>query len=213
VLAVAAAIFASDLDRYAPLDLSKPPGLFTQWRIRMLAAAPEACRRTLDRSGVAVTSATRRPLSGGCGYVDGVTPARSALALSGAPPMRCAVAAAYAAWERHVVQPAAEKHLGSRVVAVRHLGTFSCRNVYGRTVGRRSQHATANAIDLAGFTLADGRSVTLVEHWRDAGASGRFLRSIRDGACGLFAGVLSPDANPAHRDHFHFDVGPYDYCR
>ena len=28
---------------------------------------------------------------------------------------------------------------------------------------------------------------------------------LRDGACGLFATVLSPDYNAAHRDHFHLD--------
>ncbi|MFN3798647.1 MAG: extensin family protein, partial [Sphingobium yanoikuyae] len=37
------------------------------------------------------------------------------------------------------------------------------------------------------------------------GKDAAFLRDVRDGACGLFSTVLSPDYNAAHRDHFHLD--------
>ena len=40
-----------------------------------------------------------------------------------------------------------------------------------------------------------------------------FTRELRDGACGLFNGVLGPDYNAAHRDHFHLDNGPFRICR
>lgn len=40
-----------------------------------------------------------------------------------------------------------------------------------------------------------------------------FLRQVRDGACHGFSAVLGPDYNAAHRDHFHFDRGPYRVCR
>lgn len=33
-----------------------------------------------------------------------------------------------------------------------------------------------------------------------------FLRRVHAGACGIFGTVLGPDANAAHRDHFHFDM-------
>lgn len=155
---------------------------------------------------------SQRPLVNGCGYRDGVAPAASALALDAPPVMRCALAATYAAWERHVVQPAAERHLGSKIGEISHFGVYSCRDIGGRP-GRRSQHATANAIDISGFTLSNGRRLTLARDWDDTGAEGRFLREIRDGACGLFAGVLSPDFNAAHADHFHLDLGRFDICR
>lgn len=211
VLGAAGAIVLSDLDHYAPLDLGRPLGLFTQWRIRLLAASPEACRRTLDRSGVAARPVTPRPLATGCGYLDGV--ALSGAGLGVGPPMRCALAAAYVAWERHVVRPAARRRLGADVAKVRHFGTYSCRNVYHRASGRRSQHATANALDVSGFRLSDGRTISVLADWSDAGARGAFLREVRDGACGLFAAVLSPDYNAAHRDHLHLDLGPFDACR
>lgn len=204
-----AALVWSDMDRYWPLDLREKPGVFTQWRIRLLAADVQACRRALDRSDFSASPTAPRPVSNGCGYADAV--ALSGGALTATPPMRCATAAAYATWLRHVVQPAAQRHLGARVIAVRTFGTYSCRDIAGRP-GRRSQHATANAIDVAGFALSGGRDVSLVRDW-NRGAPGAFLREVRDGACGLFAGVLSPDWNAAHADHFHLDMGRFDICR
>jgi extensin-like protein len=37
-------------------------------------------------------------------------------------------------------------------------------------------------------------------------AEGAFLRRLHKGACGTFGTVLGPEANEAHRDHFHFDL-------
>jgi hypothetical protein len=36
----------------------------------------------------------------------------------------------------------------------------------------------------------------------------QFLRRLHSGACGVFSTVLGPEANEAHRDHFHFDMAP-----
>ncbi|MGA0533754.1 extensin family protein [Hansschlegelia sp. KR7-227] len=206
-----AAIVLSDLDRWLPLDLRAPPGVFTQWRIRMLGAAPEACAAVLRRSAVAATPIPARAAAAGCGFSDGVTVSGVALGAT-SPVMRCPLAAAFVVWERHVVQPAARRRLGRPVARVEHLGTYACRDVAGRS-GRRSQHATANAIDVSGFALAGGGAVSILADWRGDGAEARFLREVRDGACGLFAGVLSPDYDAAHRDHLHLDLGRFDSCR
>jgi hypothetical protein len=37
-------------------------------------------------------------------------------------------------------------------------------------------------------------------------AEATFLRRLHRGACGTFGTVLGPEANEAHRDHFHFDL-------
>ena len=50
-----------------------------------------------------------------------------------------------------------------------------------------------------------GTRISVAGDWGDAGAKGRFLREVRDGACRLFSTVLSPDYNRAHRDHLHLD--------
>ena len=130
----------------------------------------------------------------------------------GGPQLTCPVALGYAFWDRHAVQPAARDLLGSAVVKVDHYGSYACRNIYGRASGRPSEHAFANALDVAGFRTADGRRIPVARDFRGATPESRFLRAARDGACGWFRGVLSPDYNAAHRDHFHLDAGPYGIC-
>mgnify|MGYP003632355300 CR=1 FL=1 len=83
--------------------------------------------------------------------------------------------------------------------------SYSCRRVYGREEGRWSEHATADAVDVAGFRLEDGTQVSVLRDWDDGGPKSAFLREVRNGACDLFATVLSPDYNAAHRDHLHLD--------
>ncbi|RLU14198.1 extensin, partial [Pseudomonas prosekii] len=102
---------------------------------------------------------------------------------------------------------------GQAVTRVDHLGSFACRNMYNRENGARSQHASANALDIAGFRLADGRSVNVLKDWPKDNKDAQFLRQVRDGACEMFSVVLSPDYNAAHRNHFHVDVGGWSVCR
>jgi hypothetical protein len=99
------------------------------------------------------------------------------------------------------------------VTRLEHFGSYSCRNVYGRTNAPLSRHATADAVDIAGFTLASGARIRVIDDWGGADRNGVFLRAVRDGACRVFDGVLSPDYNLAHRDHFHFDRGGFRVCR
>lgn len=132
--------------------------------------------------------------------------------------MACPVAVAVAMWEWDVVQPAALKQLGTRVVAIEHYGSYACRRMYGRGVGAWSEHATADALDVAAFRLADGRRVSVIGDRGKTGDRAAFLRDVRDGACALFATVLSPDYNAAHRDHLHLDqarrgAGGWRACR
>jgi hypothetical protein len=133
---------------------------------------------------------------------------------SGAPiALTCAMAASLALWERHVLQPQARLRLGVEVRRVEHFGTYACRNVDSRGGGRRSQHATADAIDVAGFVLRDGRRITVARDWDGGDDEADFLRAVHRGACHLFDGVLGPEYNRAHADHFHFDRGPFRVCR
>lgn len=121
------------------------------------------------------------------------------------PPVTCPVAAALELWRRDYVGPAARKILGSEVVRIEHLGAFSCRRMYGQVEGQWSEHATANAIDIAGFVLKDGRRISVLKDWKGTGAKPAFLRAVRSGACDSFGTVLSPDYNAAHADHLHLD--------
>ena len=98
------------------------------------------------------------------------------------------------------------RHLNSRLVAISHAGSYSCRRIYGRELGRFSEHARANAVDITGFRLADGTRVTVLGDWAGKSPKSAFLHDVRDGACRLFATTLSPDYNRAHADHLHLDL-------
>ena len=127
----------------------------------------------------------------------------------------CEAAAALALWLEHDVQQLAQEMFGQRVVAVQSFGTYSCRNIIGNPLwkGCRSEHATANAVDIGGFMLADGRRISVRAHWRGDGAEARFLRAAHGRACRYFRVVLGPDYNAAHRDHFHLDRGLLQRCK
>ena len=203
---------------WTELDLTQPVGAFTGRKLAALEG--EQCQGLLQASGVKFNALP--PRSGGeqCGYRDAVRfTGGGALEIGYRPAdlgTSCRVAAGLALWEWHVVQPAALEHFGQKVAAIEHFGSYSCRRLYGRAEGQWSEHATANAVDIAAFRLEDGSRVSVVGDWSDGGAKSAFLRQVRDGACKLFSSVLSPDYNAAHRDHFHFDqrgTGGWRACR
>ena len=211
--------------------------------------------------------------------------------------INCAMVVHLHEWVIKILQPAAQEAFGSPITRLAHVSGYSCRNRNGSE--RLSEHALANAIDIAGFVTADGRSIEVARHWgptlrdqrdaarvaaarakeskqaaaktepakamapirtpsaisrqgrdrrkvgdgedesfadaqlqrlgrgaetkRDAKLSaappeareeaqsspeGLFLRRLHKGACTIFGTVLGPEANEAHRDHFHLDLAP-----
>ena len=193
---------------WTPLSLSDPVGPFTARKLAALGTDPALCRALLadvgdrDRPAPPVESATAQ-----CGYSDGMTLVAEVGAPEFAPSgvvTSCPVAAALRLW-LPALQQAAERHLGARIVRIDHFGSYSCRRLYGGSEGPWSEHATADALDIAGFRLADGRRVTVAADWTGSDPEAAFLRSARDTACDLYATVLSPDYNEAHRDHLHLD--------
>ena len=194
---------------WTTLDLAQPVGAFTGRKLAALGGDADKCRALLRRAGIRFTALPPRQARSQCGYDDAVRfTSGGALAAAYRPAdlgTSCPVAAALALWEWHVVQPASLRHFGAKVAAIEHFGSYSCRRVYGRPEGAWSEHASANAVDIAGFRLADGRRVSVAADWAGDGAKARFLRDVRDGASRLYATTLSPDYNAAHRDHLHLD--------
>jgi hypothetical protein len=115
-------------------------------------------------------------------------------------------------WYQGALQQAALSQMHARLVRVDQLGTFACRNVNSEAVGPRSEHATANAIDVAGFRFADGRIATVARDYGKDTAEGRFLDAAHTSACTMFNTVLGPRYNRLHANHFHFDMGSYRIC-
>jgi hypothetical protein len=187
----------------APLDLRDPPGWATRTKLAALRSNVSECRAVLDRSEIAF--AVLEPVGqGACARPDRTRLIDYPLAPN-TPAVTCPVAAALEVWRRDSVAPAALALLGSDIARIEHLGAYSCRRMYGDDSAPWSQHATANAIDIAGFVLNDGRRISVLRDWDTDGPEAAFLRKVRDGACGSFATVLSPDYNQAHADHFHLD--------
>jgi hypothetical protein len=89
--------------------------------------------------------------------------------------LNCAMVASLHTWVEKTLQPAAQEHLGSPVVRIRNISGYVCRNRVGTAfhADRLSEHALANAIDIAGFVTADGRTVDVLGQW---GPTARDLR-------------------------------------
>jgi hypothetical protein len=195
---------------WTKLRLSDPIGPFTGIKLAALGNDRRRCLALLSSAGLAETPYEQPAAAmGQCRFGDGVRiRPESGRSIAFAPAglvTACPVAAALALWERDVIQPAALRHFDSRVVRIDHAGSFSCRRLYGRAEGNFSEHATADAVDILGFRLGNGRRLSLLRDWQGDPAERQFLREVRDGACDLFATVLSPDYNRAHADHFHLD--------
>jgi hypothetical protein len=207
-------IVPGHLNPLAPLRVADEVGLLTRFKLSRLERNAPECLVALADAPVAHRSVSDRHMGEGCGFSNAVEVTRSSVAFSRSFTATCPLAVAWALFETHALHPAARRHLGQDVVRVTHLGTYACRNINHREEGRRSEHATANAIDISGFVLADGQQISLEKDWE--GNDPRrtaFLRAVRDGACRFFDVVLSPDYNEAHRDHFHFDMGRSRACR
>lgn len=198
----------------APLSITDEPTFLTGWKLRALAFDGDACFAALDDAGIVYTPIPDRVTGEGCGFANAAR-LRDSAVLPGTSglPLTCQMIAALAIWERHDLRPAAERLLSSPVVRIDHYGSYACRNVNNASRGRRSQHATANALDISGFRLADGRRISVARDWGGGGEAGRFLRQVHEAACGPFASVLGPDYNAAHADHFHLDMGGFGLCR
>lgn len=126
--------------------------------------------------------------------------------------MTCPLADTLAGWARFGVDRAAQQILGSPLVKIETMGTYSCRNIAGSP--RRSAHATGNAVDISGFVLADGRRITISGNWADKSLQvQRFFTTIRQSAFKRFGTVLTPAYNVAHRDHLHLEVSGRSYCK
>ena len=86
-------------------------------------------------------------------------------------------------------------------------GAYSCRGIDNMPGARLSEHAFGNAVDVAGFTLADGRRIDFVHDWKSAGTQeAAFLHEAHAGACQYFTTVLGPARMCSTTNHIHLDL-------
>lgn len=125
----------------------------------------------------------------------------------------CTTAQALDKW----VRLSAAKELKSRggLKELRVAASYACRTRNNQKGARMSEHSLGHAIDISGFTLGDGTSLTVLKDWK-SGRYSRAMRNMHKGACGIFGTVLGPNSDRFHQDHFHFDTARYRsgaYCR
>ena len=184
-----------------------------------IAPRPEA-RQCLANLGATRASFTPLPdqyFGAGCSTVNAVRLAslqgdHAALELSNLGPVTCPLASTFAGWARFGVDRAARQILGSGLLRIETMGSYNCRNVAGSA--RRSAHATADAIDVGAFVLADGRRISVLNDWNGGSAAERqFLRVVHASACKRFGTTLGPGYNAAHENHFHVELSGSNFCR
>ncbi|MDX2308229.1 MAG: extensin family protein [Hyphomicrobium sp.] len=274
----------------------------TVWPDADIAAAKARCAELL-KSVHAVTLPETPFRQGDCGSAAPVrlisVGRNPEVAVSPPAVLSCDMVVAMHQWVSEDVQPLAKRYLGGEVIKIENMSDYSCRNAYGRTKSKLSEHGRANALDIRGFVTAKGETAHVLSGWgeteRDAKAralalekaaekgktdaaqqaaseehepvkpkveatravpatrttivdgtasadetrpSGtapsfgyqpsrlggpkddidppkqppqkmmKFLKAAHASACRIFGTTLGPEANNAHRNHFHVDMAP-----
>ena len=120
--------------------------------------------------------------------------------------LACPLVSALDRWVSDGVQPAALHWFHSQVSEIRQIGSYSCREMVGSGTSHMSEHAFGDALDIAGFTLADGRKITVKDGWHGSPEEQGFLHDVQLYACQTFTTVLAPGYNVYHYDHIHVDL-------
>lgn len=118
----------------------------------------------------------------------------------------CGMATALPEWLSEVDSYATAREK-TRIETVLVSTSYECRNVNHAKGGDLSFHAFGDALDIMGFVLEDGRTVSIAPDWNGTVREGRdILHFARDAACGHFTTVLGPDADAFHQDNVHLDL-------
>ena len=120
--------------------------------------------------------------------------------------LACPIVSVLDHWLAEAVQPAAMRWFGARVVEIKQISAYSCRGMNGNSNAHISEHAFGNALDIAAFTLADGRRISVETGWKGMPEEQGFLHDVQASACREFTTVLAPGSNVYHYNHIHVDL-------
>ncbi|WP_371224843.1 extensin family protein [Roseovarius sp. 2305UL8-3] len=220
LIAVIAAVFhpetplPDEWNPTTPLRVDAPVTSLTGWKLRAALEDDAQCLAILED---AATFQALPPLedSEKC-FINPRVSLSKVGPVSLAPvETRCQTALRVAMWERHGLQAAARRHMQADVREIRHFSSYSCRRM--RTASgdqsRMSTHATADALDVSGFVLANGVTVDLKRDWPGSGPGAAFLRDAFEASCLWFPVALGPEFNALHADHFHLQTRGWGLCR
>ncbi len=120
--------------------------------------------------------------------------------------VRCEVAMALSKWMTETVVPSAKLHLGAKVTAIDISTSYQCRRRNNGETGKYSEHAFANAVDVAGFRFEDRDRLAIAVRLGNSDPDRAFQAAIRGASCAYFTTVLGPTTNASHADHLHLDL-------
>ena len=192
-------------DPFTAPDLREKPYWLTSAKLKAIDSDAKACSSALTSAGIAAAILPFSARGSACYLEDTILIGRFSKADMRDEQTRCNIAARLYMWERHVVQPAAQKYFGQSINEITHFGSYSCRTIHRSQ--NMSEHATANAFDISGLRLANGRLISVLKGWDSGDNDAAFLHEVRNGLCDYFNLTLSPDYNADHADHFHVDMG------
>ena len=198
---------------FTPLTLDDPPGRITQYKLRRLT--PEACASLLLQVNQRDLIRTQPVAdSGGACPLNNVVRVRDfgPVGLNSSFLASCPLALSSALFISQQARPLTKRYTGSELARIDHLGSFACRNIYHRPDARRSEHATAEALDIAAFRLANGEHVTVLNGWK-AATTQPWLKAMLAASCGYYGNGLGPEYNAAHANHFHLGMRGFGLCQ
>lgn len=130
--------------------------------------------------------------------------------------LTCEMALAVSHWVLEVASPMATLYLGASLTGLETGTSYQCRKQGGLGIGKFSEHAFANGLDVHGFLVEGESPVTVKPRVENPDEGALFQAAVRGGACAYFTTVLGPGTNDAHDNHFHFDLrarrGGYRLC-
>ncbi|ASQ16755.1 extensin family protein [Enterobacter cloacae] len=203
----------SHYNPFTPLSLDDPPGPITQYKLRRLT--PEACASLLSQANQKALIRTQ-PVADSAGAcpLHNVVRVRDfgPVSLNSSFLASCPLALSSALFVSQQARPLTKTWTGSELVRIEHLGSYACRNIYHRPDARRSEHATAEALDISAFRLANGERVTILHGWRSTKTQ-PWLQALLTASCGYYGNGLGPEYNAAHANHFHLGMRGFGLCR
>jgi hypothetical protein len=120
-----------------------------------------------------------------------------------APPatLRCSMAEQVSQWVRDDVAPSLAG-LGPPLRVLDNFDSYECRGRNRVRAAAMSEHGRADALDVRGFRLADGRELELT----DVAVEKDWREKIRSSVCARFSTVLGPGSDGYHEQHIHLDL-------
>jgi hypothetical protein len=199
-------------------DDLRPPGLIPQYHLgparvessglKPLEAGPGLAASPAIPGGRPETPEPPERINGAPPFAPAAGGSIAVGPVSLAPPgtLACPVVSALDNWVSSGIQPAALRWFGQPVIEIKQISAYACRPMNGQRGAPISEHAFGNALDIAAFTLGDGRKLSVRDGWHGLPAERAFLHDVQATACQQFSTVLAPGSNAFHYDHIHVDL-------